>query len=36
MMCVIGPYFFENDDRTIVTVNSKRHGDITDFLPTIK
>ena len=32
---VIGPYFFENDEATTVTVNSERHGHmITDcFLP---
>jgi len=29
---VIGPYFFENDDGTTVTVNSERYGHmITDF-----
>ena len=29
---VIGPYFFENDDGTIVTVNSEHYGHmITDF-----
>ena len=35
---VIGPYFFENDDGTTVTVNSERYGHmITDFfLPAIE
>ena len=29
---VIGSYFFENDDRTTVIINSKRYGHIiTDF-----
>ena len=29
---VIGPYFFENDDGSTITVDSERHGDmITDF-----
>ena len=30
---MIGPYFFENDDRTTVTVHSERYGHmISDFL----
>ena len=30
--CMMGPYFFENDEETTITVNSKRYGHmISDF-----